>query len=139
MQSLGESVVAGAGKFDAGGDDGGVEVEDGAQLDLDAELDVGGRQGLALDDPAAATAEGGGEVYKQAVALFVGEGLDVERFHDVVPVIFIGKLAEARDRAEARGSRDLGKVQGTRYEVRGEVRALIQLPAAFSVLQSSNL
>jgi len=82
----GENFVAGAGEFDAGGDDGGVEVEDGAELDFYAEFDVGGREVLAVEDPAAAVGDGGGKVAQQAVALFVGEGLDVEGFHgDAVP------------------------------------------------------
>lgn len=78
---LGEGHVAGACEFDSGGDDGGVEVEDREQLDLDAELHVGGGEGLALEHPAAAIAEGRRQVGKQAVALFVGEALDVERMH----------------------------------------------------------
>ena len=35
---MGEAEVAGAGEFEAGGEDGGVEIDDGAELDLDAEL-----------------------------------------------------------------------------------------------------
>ena len=56
---VGEGEVAGAGEFEAGGEDGGVEVEDGAELDLDAELHGGGGEGLAVEDPAAAIGEGG--------------------------------------------------------------------------------
>ena len=70
--------MAGAGEFDAGCDDGGVEVEDRAQLNLDAELHVGGREGFALENPSSAVAEGRSKDGEQAVALFIGEGLDVE-------------------------------------------------------------
>ena len=78
---FGEGFVAGAGQLDSGGDDGGVEVEDREQLDLNAELHVGWRKRLAFEDPSSAVAEGGREVGEQAVALFVGEALDVERLH----------------------------------------------------------
>lgn len=74
---MGEAEVSGAGEFEAGGDDGGVEFDDGAELDLDAELHRGGGEGLAVEDPAAAVGEGGGEGGKEAVALFVAEALDV--------------------------------------------------------------
>ena len=78
---MGEAEVAGAGEFEAGGDDGGVEIDDPAELDLDAELHGGGGKGLAIEDPAAAVGEGGGEGGKEAVALFIAEALDVERLH----------------------------------------------------------
>src|SRR5258705_7597965 len=78
---MGEAEVAGTGEFEAGGDDRGVEIHDGAELDLDAELHAGRGEGLAVEDPAAAVGEGGGERGKEAVALFVAEGLDVERLH----------------------------------------------------------
>ncbi len=71
----------GAGEFDAGGEDGGVEVEDGAELDLDAELDGGGGEGLAVEDPASAVGEGVGEERQDGGALFVAEGLEVDGLH----------------------------------------------------------
>ena len=90
---FGEGFVAGAGEFDSGGEDGGVEVEDGEELDLDAELHIGGGEGFAVEDPAAAVGEGGGERGKQAVALLIGEGLDVEGFQfDLPPGLFIGRM-----------------------------------------------
>jgi hypothetical protein len=78
---MGEAEVSGAGEFEAGGDDGGVEFDDRAELDLDTELHGGGREGLAVEDPASAVGEGGGESGKEAVALFVAEALDVKRLH----------------------------------------------------------
>jgi hypothetical protein len=78
---MGEAEVSGAGEFEARGDDGGVEIDDGAELDFNAELHAGGREGLAIEDPAAAVGEGRGEGGKEAVALFVAEALYVERLH----------------------------------------------------------
>jgi hypothetical protein len=78
---MGEAEMAGAGEFEAGGEDGGVKIDDGAELDLEAELHCGGREGLAVEYPAAAVGEGGGESGQEAVALFVAEALDVERLH----------------------------------------------------------
>ena len=75
---VGEGEVGGAGEFDAGGEDGYVEVEDGAELDLEAELDGGGREGFAVEDPAAAVGEGVGEERQDGGALFVAEALDVD-------------------------------------------------------------
>jgi hypothetical protein len=45
---VGQAEVAGTGEFKAGGDDGGVKIEHGAELDLEAELHRIGREGLAL-------------------------------------------------------------------------------------------
>jgi len=39
---MGEAEVSGASKFEARADDGGVEIDDGAELDLDTELHAGG-------------------------------------------------------------------------------------------------
>ena len=78
---VGEAKMAGAGEFEAGGEDGGVEIDDRAELDLEAELHGGGGEGLAVEDPAATVGEGGGEGGEKAVALFVAEALDVERLH----------------------------------------------------------
>src|ERR1700730_6912380 len=58
---VGEAEGSGAGEFEAGGDDGGVKIDDRAELDLEAELHGGGGEGLAVEDPAAAFGEGGGE------------------------------------------------------------------------------
>ena len=38
---VGEGEMSGAGEFDSGGDDGGVEVEDGAELNLKTEVEGG--------------------------------------------------------------------------------------------------
>ena len=73
-----EGEVRGAGELDADGEDGGVEIEDGAELDLYAELDGGGGEGLAVEDPAAAVGEGEGELGQDGGALFVAEALDVD-------------------------------------------------------------
>ncbi len=90
---VGERGVARAREFDPGAYDGGVEVQDGAQLNLDAELRIRRGERPALEHPPAAVAEGRCEVGEQAVALFVREGLNVERFHGV----FIGEIAVPRD------------------------------------------
>jgi hypothetical protein len=55
-----EAQVSGAGELEAGGDDGGVEIDDRPELDLDAELHGGGGESLAVEDPAAAVCKGGG-------------------------------------------------------------------------------
>jgi hypothetical protein len=78
---MGEAEVSGAGEFEAGGDYRGVKIDDGAELDFYAELHGGGREGLAVEDPAATIGEGRGEDGKEAVALFVAEALDIERLH----------------------------------------------------------
>jgi len=76
-----EAEVSGAGEFEARADDGGVEIDDRTELDLDTKLHAGGGEGLAIEDPAAAVGKGGGEGGKEAVTLFVAEALDVERLH----------------------------------------------------------
>jgi hypothetical protein len=94
---MGEAEMASAGEFETGGEDGGVKIDDGAELNLEVELHCGGREGLAVEDPAAAVGEGGGEGGQEAVALFVAEALNVERLHsdgplrrDVAVRVFIG-------------------------------------------------
>jgi hypothetical protein len=78
---LGEAKVAGAGDFEAGGDEAGIEIDDGAELDLDAEGRHGGRDGFSFDDPAAAFDEDTGEVDENCLAVIVGEAFDIERLH----------------------------------------------------------
>jgi hypothetical protein len=78
---VGEAKVAGAGEFEARGDDGGVEIDGSTELDFEAELHGRGREGLAVEDPASTVGEGRGEGRKEAVALFIAEALDVERLH----------------------------------------------------------
>jgi len=70
--------VGAAGEFNAGGEDGDVEVKDGAELDFEAELDGGGGEGFAVEDPASAVGEGVGEEREDGGALFVAEALDVD-------------------------------------------------------------
>jgi hypothetical protein len=77
-----EAEVPGAGEFEAGADDGGVEIDDRAELDFDAELHGGRGEGFAVEDPAAAVGEGGCERGEKALAFFVTEALDVERLHE---------------------------------------------------------
>jgi hypothetical protein len=55
---VGEAEMAGAGELEAGREDGRVEIDDGAELDLDSELHRGGGEGLAFEDPAATVGEG---------------------------------------------------------------------------------
>lgn len=78
---VGEAEVTGAGEFEARGDDGGVEVEDGAELDLKAELHGAGREGLAVEHPSSTVGETRGEGGEETVPLFVAEALDIERLH----------------------------------------------------------
>jgi hypothetical protein len=79
-----EAEVAGAGELKARGDDGGVEIEGGAKLDLEAELHSAGGEGFAAEHPAATVGQGRGEGGEEAVALFVAEALDIERLHCVI-------------------------------------------------------
>jgi hypothetical protein len=78
---VGEAKMAGARKFQARGEDGGVKINDGAKLDLETELHGGGGESLAVEDPASAVGKGRGECGKEAVALFIAITLDFERLH----------------------------------------------------------
>lgn len=80
---VGELVVAVAGEFDAGGDQGGVKLQDEAELDFQADLERSGGERLAIEDPGAAERDGGGQRGKEAVALFVGESLEFNELHGV--------------------------------------------------------
>jgi len=73
--------VSGTREFKAGGDDGGVEINDGAELNLQPELHHAGRKRPAVKDPAAAVGKGRSQHGEQAVAFFVAEALDVEGLH----------------------------------------------------------
>lgn len=55
---VGEAEVPGAGELEARGDDGCVEVDNGAELNLDAELHGGGREGFAIEYPTSAVCKG---------------------------------------------------------------------------------
>jgi hypothetical protein len=81
-----EAEMAGAGEFKAGGENGGIEIDDRAEVDLDAELHHSRGESFAVEDPAAAVCEGGGEGREEAVALFVTEALDVEQLHGSGPL-----------------------------------------------------
>jgi hypothetical protein len=72
-----------AGEFDSGGEDGGVEIEDGEELDFDAELYGGGGEGAAFEDPAAAVGERGREQGEDGGAFAVAEALYVDGLHAV--------------------------------------------------------
>lgn len=76
-----EAEMAGAGEFQTGGDDRGVEIEGRTKLDLYAKLDCAGRKSLAVEDPAATVGKGRGEGRKETAAFFITEALDVERLH----------------------------------------------------------
>jgi hypothetical protein len=78
---VGEAEVAVASEFDAGGEDTGVEVDDGAELDFEAKLEGAGRERSTVEDPATAFGKGVGESREDSVSLFVAEALDVERMH----------------------------------------------------------
>ena len=72
---VGEGEMGSAGEFDSSGEDGGVEVEDGEELDFEAELDGGGGEGAAFKDPAAAVGERGREQGEDGGAFLVAEAL----------------------------------------------------------------
>ena len=76
-----ESEMADAGELESGGEDGGVEIDDGAELDLDAKLHGGGGESFAVEYPAATVGEGRSKGGKKTVTLFVAKTLDVERLH----------------------------------------------------------
>jgi hypothetical protein len=78
---MGEGEMAGAGEFEARGEDGAVEVDNGTDLDLDAKLHGGGREGLSVNDPSTTFGEGGGQGGKEAVTFFIAKALDFERLH----------------------------------------------------------
>ena len=78
---MGEAEVPGAGEFEARGDDGCVEVDDGAELNLNAELHGGGRECFAVEDPASAVCKSRGERGQDTLALFVAEALNIKRLH----------------------------------------------------------
>lgn len=67
--------MAGTGKFEAGGDEGDVEVLDVTKLYFEAELDGGGGDSFAFEDPSSAVCEGCGETGKDAGAVFVTKTL----------------------------------------------------------------
>ena len=75
---MGEAEVAGASELKARREDGGVEIDDGTELDLNTKLHGGGGEGFAVEDPATAVGEGGREGGEETVAFFVAETQDVE-------------------------------------------------------------
>ena len=116
---VGELLVAVAGELDAGGDEGGVELEDEAELDFEANLKRGGRKGLAVEDPGSAEGDGGGQGGKEAVALFVGKSLEFNGLQWTSPrrevsadKEFIGGVGGGRDDGTALTSRDLREGSG---------------------------
>ena len=80
---VGEAEMAGAGELQARGNDGGVEVEDGAELDLQAKLHGAGREGFTVEHPSPTVGETRGESGEKTVSLFVAESLNIERLHCV--------------------------------------------------------
>jgi hypothetical protein len=78
---VGEGEVAGASELNAEGEHGGVEIEDGTELNLDVELEGSGREGSAVENPASAVREGVGEERQDRGALVVAETLDGEWLH----------------------------------------------------------
>jgi len=81
---VGEAEVAGARELETGGDDRGIKVEGGAELDLEAELHGVGREGFAVEHPSATVGKSRGEGGEETVSLFVAEALNIERLHCVV-------------------------------------------------------
>jgi hypothetical protein len=75
---VGEGGVGGAGEFEAGGDEGAVEFEDGAELELEAEVHGGGGEGAAFEDPSSALGEERGELGQEGEAVAVAIGEEVE-------------------------------------------------------------
>jgi hypothetical protein len=103
---VGEPQVAGAGKFKTRGKNRGVEVNDGAELDLESELHGVGGDGLAVQDPSATVGKGRGESWEQPLTLLVAEALDIERLHGLVGLrdegvfsvrVFIGEWGAKRE------------------------------------------
>ncbi len=78
---VGECKVVRAGELEAGGDEAGIEVEDKTELDLEVDLEAGGRDTMAVVNPATAIDEDAGEQRKEGVALLVAVALDVESLH----------------------------------------------------------
>ena len=118
---IGERQMSGAGELNAGGDEGGIEIEDGTQLDLNTELHRGGRERLAVQDPSAALRKGGGKGRQQIVPFIVTEALDINGLHCVflpprleasADRLFIGEAAWKRDRQTALWSCDGGVTYG---------------------------
>ena len=78
---IGQGEVAGTGQFETRGDDGGIKIKDGAELDLNAEFYGAGRERLSVDHPASAVGKRSGEMGKNALTFFVAEALDVQGLH----------------------------------------------------------
>lgn len=73
----GEGFSSAAGEFDADGGEGGVELEDAAELDFEEELDGVGGEGPTVEQPASAGGEAGGELREKVFAELVADGVDV--------------------------------------------------------------
>src|SRR5450755_3472282 len=67
----GQRVVGTTGEFDAGLDEGGVELDDGLELNFEAELHTGRGRGLALEHPASALREGRGEGGQETLTVLI--------------------------------------------------------------------
>lgn len=78
---VGERGMGGAGEFEPGGDERGVEFDDGAQLDFEAELHAGGREGFALEDPAPGVGKGRGEEREEPLPILIAVSLELECLH----------------------------------------------------------
>lgn len=78
---VGEREVAGPRQFEAGGYDGGVQIDDGAKLDLQPNLHHAGRKGLAAEQPTSTISQRRGEGGQQTLPLFVAEALDIKELH----------------------------------------------------------
>lgn len=89
---IGEGEVTCPREFEAGGYDGGVEVEDGAKLNFETKLHRAGRERPATKNPASTVGQRRGKVWEEAVALFVTEALDIERLHFVDEVTAAGNF-----------------------------------------------
>ena len=81
---IGQTEVPGAGERQARGDDGGVEIESSAELDLEAKLHGCGRKCFAIEHPSAAFGKARGEDGEETMSFFVAEALNIERMHCVV-------------------------------------------------------
>ena len=74
----GQGIVGDRGEFDAGGDERGVELDDGAELQLEAKFHRGRGRGFALEHPAAAVGKGGRKGGQQRGAFGVAVALELE-------------------------------------------------------------
>jgi hypothetical protein len=83
-------MMSGAGKLNARGDDGSIQIDCSAKLNLQPKLHHAGRKRLAVKDPPSAIGKRRRQRRQQALSFFVAEALDIEGLH-------LRRLAPRRD------------------------------------------